>query len=641
MAVFDFQRLDNILNLLINKDEAVPIDELCTYCSVSDRTIRSDISSINDYITDHGARIILLRKKGYVLEYIDREAFMQFWTHQDTGTFLFTTSESRLAYMIRLFLTTDHYVTQEYLQSILFVSQNTLYSDFRTLKQQLAPYHLTLQNKSNLGYRIQGAEQDIRSAIVNLLFKKELTDYLTATITITKDICHNIDVQQFDVLFTQYFTKEIRLDSDYFYRNIYYHLLLTTSRVKYGHTITTQIQPTPLREPFASSIAHFTDALEEYYHIHFSHYELEYMAFLIAENHPEMIDDRLTESHQELAQLIVDTIQTYLEQATRQAVWTTDSLLRKSLLEHMKLFLKVQTIEGSRSNPLLETIKNNFPYPFELAINCSRIIVQDFQIHLSEDEISYIALHLANAIERNTEATTNQVSLAIICGSGKTFSSLIEAKIKRKFPNRFSLIKKYSYVGFQAEALQSHYDLIVSTIPIKDSPSNVVSIDITDLDQSMIRIEESLNNLETLPSYQDNLFSEERFLALDKKTTKKDILSLLSDRLQQQGFVTNNFLDEVYQREQVSSTIISDTIAIPHPLNGGVKKSTIFPVVAPKGITWDDKTVKFVFLFAIQSDNSALMEQFYDKLLDFISSGDLQEKLLKNPTFEVFNSIFQ
>ncbi|WP_303975205.1 PTS sugar transporter subunit IIA, partial [Streptococcus merionis] len=108
----------------------------------------------------------------------------------------------------------------------------------------------------------------------------------------------------------------------------------------------------------------------------------------------------------------------------------------------------------------------------------------------------------------------------------------------------------------------------------------------------------------------------------------------------EQGFVGSNFLQDIHKREEISSTTISDSIAVPHPLGDSVIKSSIFPVIAPKGIIWDDKIVKFVFLFAIKSENSNQMQQFYDQLLDFISSDKLQTKLLKEANYQTFMDIF-
>ncbi len=641
MSFFDFQRLDNILNLLLDKKEAVRIDEISSYCDVSDRTIRSDINTINDYIEEHGAHIILIRKKGYVIEYLNKKRFDEFWSHQDTGTFLFTTSESRLTYLIRLFLTSEEYISQDYLQSILFVSQNTFYSDLRTLKHYLAAYNLKIQNKSNLGYLLFGEEQDIRNAIINLIFKNNFTEYLTATTSAEKDICNNIDYEKFNHIYRENLSGEILIDSDYFHRNIFTSLLLTTSRVKAGHTLSKFEQEIKLNHNFSLTLKTFFDCLEKEFHLILSPIERAYMNFCIAENSPNLIDDSVISANQKLAEDIIELIQDTLSKLT-DSPWAKDSTLRANLLEHIKLFLKIQTIEGNRNNPLLNTIKNIFPYAFELAISCSREIVQKYKVHFSEDEISYIALHLANAIERHNPEPQKQLSLAIICGTGRTFSAIIEVKIKRRFPDTFSNIEKFSFDSFSnREENHKNFDLVVSTIPIKNKRTEIIFMDINDLDASMGQIEKHLSQM-TNPNSElsDGLISETHFLVIDEKTTKEDILKTLYKKLLTQGFVKENFLDEIYERERISSTIISDSIAIPHPLGDAVVKSTIFSVIAPKGIDWDGKNIKFVFLFAITIDEPERMQSFYEQLLDFIGSDKRQNKLLKQPTFESLISIF-
>ncbi|WP_165211127.1 BglG family transcription antiterminator [Streptococcus tangpeifui] len=640
MSFFDYQRLDDIVNLLLNKKEAVHINELSSYCSVSDRTIRSDINTINDYIKDHGAHVILIRKKGYVIEYFDKKAFDEFWSHQDTGTFLFTTSEARLTFLIRLFLTSEEFISHNYLQSVLFVSQNTLYSDLRALRQSLTGYNLKIQNKSNLGYKVLGQEQDFRSAIIDLIFKNNFTEYLTASTSAEKDVCSNINYDQFNKIYEEQLSKEIFIDSDYFQRNIFTSLLLTVSRVKAGHTLSKFEQSIRLSQHFKPVINQFIKIIEKQFDLKLSAIERSYINFCIAENSPHLIDDSAINENQELAENILELIHNTLQKLT-DSNWIDDLTLENNLLEHIKLFLKIQTIKGNRNNPLLNTVKNNFPYAFDLAIGCSREIVKRYNIHFTEDEISYIALHFANAIERNSAENHKQVSLAIICGTGQTLSSIIEAKIKRRFPNTFSSIEKLSYTTFLTyDKSSNRFDLIVSTIPIRENSSKIVFIDINDLDASMTQIGNKINELVVHSiNTPEGLLSAKYFHVIHEKSTKEDVLSYLHTELLSQGYVKENFLTEIYERESISSTIISDSVALPHPLGDAVITSTIFPVIAPKGITWDSKLIKFVFLFAIKAEEPEKMEFIYERLLDFITSEKLQAKLLKEPTFDSLLSI--
>lgn len=639
MSIFDFQRLDNILNLLIQKNEPIHINELSSFCGVSDRTIRSDIHTINDYITENGATITLIRKKGYVINYIDKEKFDKFWTNQDSGTFLFTSSDSRLKYLVRKFLTTDNYITQDYLQSILFISQNTLYSDFRTLKNHFSSYNLKLVNKSNLGYIVNGLEQDKRKAIIDLIFKEDFSNYITAKSTIEKDFCNNINYDTFSTIFNKYFKDSIKTDSDYFYRNLFTGIFLAISRIKSNNNIQQFKQNIQLNTTINEIVEKFITDLENQFQIHITIFEKNYFQFLIAENFPNYIDDHTISNNQELAEKITITIYDILSELTN-ADWLTDCKLKTNLLEHIKLFLSIQTIEGKRSNPILDTIKNNFPYAFELSVACCQEVVKQYNIHFSEDEISYIALHLANAIERNMESNNHELSLAIICGSGKTFSSIIESKIRRLLPNTFSKISKFSYSNFNREQHYHNFDLVISTIPNQTLADNLIYININDLDYSMTKINQFLKTLEKKQN-DGNLFSKERFLYFNKKMSKDDILFTLNTILKKQGYVSDDFLNDIYEREKISSTIIGDNIALPHPIGDSVLKSCIFTVINPKGINWDKhQLIKFIFLFAVKSEDTEKIQTIYEQMLDFIGSKDKQDLLLKTPTFETLTNIF-
>lgn len=308
MAILDYQRLDNILNLLIERDDAISINEISSFCHVSDRTIRSDINTINDYITENGAKIILHRKKGYTLDYQDRELFEKFWSDKDSGTFLFTSSESRLAYLVRLFLTTDHYISQEYLQSILFISVNTLYNDFRALKTKFSPFNLKLRNKSNLGYIVEGKEQDIRNAIINLIFKENLDDYLIQNKQLEKYICFNVNYELFSHLFDKHITNYIEFDSDYFRRNVFSTLLLAISRIKYKKNITTFDQVFQLNPDSLNIINNFINDIKSSFEIEISENELRYIYLCFAENQPSVIDDHSLNENDNIAQSIVNSI---------------------------------------------------------------------------------------------------------------------------------------------------------------------------------------------------------------------------------------------------------------------------------------------------------------------------------------------
>lgn len=637
MSQLSFQRLDNILNYLIVQTSPVTLDNLSKFTKVSSRTLRSDIKAINDHIISHGAEITLLRKKGYLLSYTDKTIFDNFWSKDNSGTFLFTSTTSRLRYLLRIFLTSDTYITQEFLLNILYVSQNTLYNDFRNLKDLLDKYNLKIINKSNLGYLLVGKEADIRYTINTVIFQENLSEFITSTNTVEKDICNNIDYHQFTKLFWDHLQDLIKFDSDYFHRNAFSNILLAISRIKSGHILTDFRQATCITQNAQEQIDKFNIAIATQCHVTLTEDEKNYINYILSSNLPHIIQAEDNQENLQLAQHIVDDILTNLTNKTG-ARWVTDKGLRNNLYDHISRLLQIHTINSNRHNPILESVKNNFPYPFELAVIAIQDIEQTYQISFSEDEISYIALYFASAME-NFKDPNKLLSLAIICGTGITLSSIIESKLRRKFPNIFSSIKKMSYIEFDNAQNSERFDLIITTIPFPHDAKNIVFLDINYFDAAFLQLEQIIQsiNSHTIPL---TLYQSQHFFVIHEHLTKIELFQQMHEALKNNTYVSSQFIDEILEREKISNTMINDVIALPHPIGDSVKTSTIFTVIAPKGIIWEDgKKVKFIFFMAIRSEDVNKVQSIYDDLLDFISSEKKQDTLLKHPDFETLISI--
>lgn len=635
MSKLDYARLDNILNYLITKHLPVSQDILCKELNISSRTLRHDIKMINDYISDNGAEIELVRRKGYLLNYTDKEKFEYFWHHDDQGTFLFTSAKNRIDFLLRVFLTTDNYVRQDYLLNTFYISQNTLYNDFRSLKQLLAPYHIQIINKSNVGYYISAEESDIRSAILNLIFRDNLYDFISGKNKSVRDICNNIDYKTFSTIFYN-FIDGIKLNStDFFERNSFSAILLTLSRIKYGHQLHTAFKPElKLSPPYQSEFNEFISALNETFQIKLSAYEQSYILFILSENYPNIIERlNLSEDNIQLARDIVQSLLNHLDQKISDA-WIYDNNLKSNLTNHIIRALNVLVIKGNRTNPISQHIKNNFPYAFDLAASEMSRIENIFQLTFSEDEIAYIALYFANAIEKYKNSSRDKIKIAIICGTGKILSSIIQTRLERYFPNLIDSIDNLSLKEFDSTD-KSAYDLFVTTIPIKVS-DKIYYFDISNFEQNFKDLEKIIRSKRTTLQLFNPLFIK----TFPDKITKTDLIKTLANELLQKGYVTESFAQDVFKREEISNTVLDNIVAIPHPINHSVKKSVISVAIIPKGIYWNQSHIKFVFLLAIRPEDIKSLEYIYEKLLDFTTSKALQEDLLRNKDMKTLDKIF-
>ena len=75
MVRFPYKRLALLYRTL--QAETLPQDELARRFSVSTRTVRTDITALNETLLEHGAQFILQRGEGYVLSIQNEERFAQ------------------------------------------------------------------------------------------------------------------------------------------------------------------------------------------------------------------------------------------------------------------------------------------------------------------------------------------------------------------------------------------------------------------------------------------------------------------------------------------------------------------------------------------------------------------------------------
>lgn len=119
---------------------------------------------------------------------------------------------------------------------------------------------------------------------------------------------------------------------------------------------------------------------------------------------------------------------------------------------------------------------------------------------------------------------------------------------------------------------------------------------------------------------------------------KKDFLLAASDYLYELGYIEDVllFFKMIVQREQEYSTAIGKNIAIPHCLNGSVKKNFVAYFRLEDEIKWpsevvDDDNVKHVFVIGVKDGNK---DNIHLKILAKLSRNILHEEFEKKVLYE-------
>lgn len=638
MSKFSYQRLDDLFDFFLLKKEPILIKDIASTINVSERTIRTDISNLNDYLIDKNAKIKLIRQKGYILDCEDEKKIIDWWGNfnKTEGYSLLGSLKERQNYLFALLLNEQKYYSVYELMEHLCISKNTLYMYLKNIRKTLSNYNLKLINNTNTGFKVIGTEYDKRKAILDLFLINDLQSYLVGFTDLEKLFLTNIDLDLLNTLESKYLYSLQLLDSDFYHKNIISTIALAIARVKEGLTINEiSIEVPKLMDHALDAIYLFLKEIENSFSITLPINEINYFILTLSINVPRLIKN--PKNHPSESSIIVDELLTSIYE-TSNLNWTKDKILFEDLVNHIENFIKISSIDKERKNPILSTIINSFPFAYSLSLTHLGVIGKKYNIFFSEDEVGYIALHIAGAIERH-KAKTQQLNVIIVCGGGFAMSKIIESKINKKFPNKFNIKKTYSYAEFQLSNI-SDIDLTITTLPFTQENTPTVYIDMSNIDKAIDDLKYYLTD-DQINNNVMQLFNPENFYYFDTdKLSKKDLLVKMAVDLEKQNIVSEDFVSSVLERESLQTTLINDVIAIPHSMTMSANRSRVSVAIFPNGIQWEkDKKCNFIFLLAISKTDNEITDNLYDLILNLIDDKAITKQLLKANTFYEFKNL--
>ena len=259
-------------------------------------------------------------------------------------------------------------------------------------------------------------------------------------------------------------------------------------------------------------------------------------------------------------------------------------------------------------------IRYQYPLGFEMAAIAAEVILARFSYKVSNDEMTYLTLHFQAGIERMKNGE-KKLHVLVVCHYGMAAASLIATKLERIF-HAIEIVDTLSMQNFlQLEKINA--DLVLSTENIKVQTIPIIYITPlltqSELKQISNFIEmHCINNLLALSIMHSTVLDIKNTISRDA------ILETAVNVLYKDELVTENYLQSVIERENISSTDVG-AIAIPHGNPDFVKETKLVIVRLQEPIHWEVSDVSYVFLFAVSkeqfTENFALFSTFYKKLV--------------------------
>ena len=623
------KRQNMIMTIMNNQKDWIVGKDLAKLLNVSDRTIRNDIAAINEFYAD--TMIESNIRKGYRIQGEKVKRFIE-----ETKKEIPETGEERRWLILKTLV--EHTQVNIYqLADQMCISEFSLENDMNKIRKLLDNYQgLKVIRQSNM-LQLSGGEREKRH-----LYEELISYKISGNLWNLNKVAENF--MRFDLLKVKELLKDIFEEFHYqmnevriptllihvgviLERNFACHFLKEDEEQqgKYG------------REEYEIS-RHFFEKIGARLSLQVR--EAEICDFAIYLEHGKRKgyceEEQLQGLASDLVQHIIVEIREHFD-----IDFSEDCEFRLGLEVHTVSLLKRHYANIEIDHTCLEEVKRKYPLIFEMGVWVCKIMEEHLNIIISENEISFIALHLGSAYERAN--LRRKYRCLLICPHNQTVKDLCIQKIVNRFQDRMEIVGCMSY--FEESLIrEKNLDLILTTQPV----AHALDIETTEISMFFAHTDEAavfqtLNRLDQI-RYRNNfqffilnLIREEFFTANMAVEEPEKIISDMCDKLYARGYVKENFKEGVLKRERLSPTSFFHGFAIPHNMSHQETiHSAISTAILKQPVQWGSYEVRFVLLLAITEENRNFLKIFFDWLDDIVSNPEKFARLLEVQDYQSF-----
>ncbi len=650
---------------------------------VTTRSVRTYVRQFNDL--DAPCARLELTRDGYYLV-IDNAAAFNAWfdRRQAECARMLETPEGRVSYLVSDLLSRTDWVTLDTLAGILFCSSRTVSHDLRQVEAYLTSFGLTLEKRPHYGIRVNGSELERRVCLANNALNRMRSAFPQGGASSSHEgrtgawfrrggvpalLRNDFHLDLIASCVDQALEETDFHVSAAAYQNLLVHIAIALERIRSGHFVPLdRASEDAIRRGegwlAAERVAH---VIERTLGVSLPEGEVAYIAIHLASKQallPEQHLVRLAEPGVDAQ--ISDAVSFAIESegaptgeplVVSDEVWNLVASMievvrqvfhfdfRDDLELHMNLArhivpLAVRLKYGMRmKNPLRDEIRVRYPLAFSLAREAARVLVETYGELVSDDEVSYLALSFALAVETKKEAQQRPKNVLIVCASGLGSARLLELRCRKEFGNHLGTIETAD-VSQLGSIDFSTIDYVFSTVHIEHPlpvPVREVGffLDEEDVDGLRPLLQADVADQTAATKY----FSPLLFFPHMSARTREQVLRFMCERIAAHEEVPDDYIEQIRARERVASTAFGNNAAIPHPLIPVGKRTFVAVGLADGPIAWGDKSVRAVFLVTVSTDSSEDLCVLYEALLGVVSDADAIAELLADQRFEVLQRL--
>ena len=647
----------DILQFLIkNKKRFVTSKELAEYLSCSDRTIRNALKLIEKTMVIQGVQLISKQGQGYQIFFENQGAYQEFRQtyelEEDYTKTAVSKGDDRLVFILNKLLFEQVPVLFDDLADELYVSRSTLSHDFKKIRVMLSEYNLSIESRANKGVYVSGEERDKRRFIMHYFLENQFLKTLHCYVKFNF-FDQTVPLEEFArIVLDECQEANLKL-SDFVLQNLVVHIALSMIRLKSGFEIKNidcQMTDDAIERKVAQRIL---SKVSQVTNQEFPVQEIDYITLHLLAKSQQCQKNQKNISEECLKKSLVKTFQDLgLDDIYN---FSSDFQLIEGLITHlMTLQVRLES-RITLNNPLVDEIKQNYSDIFFMTRKILANMDMFIEWSISDDEVAYVSLHFLAAMERSKESI--KFNILAICATGFGAAQMLRNRLETEFGNRVEVVDVIGYYELNQEKLRG-IDFIVSAVDLSNLyfqiPVFKVSVFLKSDEIEMIR--KAMDHMQVssyiqsskISKFENNsfrqYFSKENFLIC----TESDKVNLLKKMVEGLSVGESNEFEQsllygIKQREELSSVVFSEKIAVPHPIQPFSTEGKVSVAICKDSLLWDNQSshVQLVFLLSPSIYGNEGLATVTKKIVSLTENDELQNQLISCNNFEDFINIFE
>ncbi|MEO7016889.1 MAG: PRD domain-containing protein, partial [Leifsonia sp.] len=283
-------------------------------------------------------------------------------------------------------------------------------------------------------------------------------------------------------------------------------------------------------------------------------------------------------------------------------------------------------------NPLTRSIKSSYPMIYELAVYIASRLQTAENIVVNDDEIAYIAMHVGAYLEQQSRRR-DAVTCAVVCPNYYDMHILLRERLENALGDELDVTSVITSADADWDGIDA--DLVLTTIDPRGRRENAVVVqpfltetDIEHTRQAIARIRRQHRRVriknELLEYFDESLFLR-NFYARDPLA----MIQALGDRMIAAGAIDQEYVDRSVEREHMSSTAFTETLAVPHAMTMSANRTAIAIVVNDSAMDWGDARVNVIAFVAFDAAGRGSFQTVFDQFVEVFSDRDAVLNLIR------------